>query len=347
MLILVFRGSSICCRLGRGGLEHLVCTPSRWGSSPREDHPADALRMLEVLNQDYIRTARAKGVSGAPVVWKQRVQECPRSRSSRSSGSSWARAGRIRHHRDDLCVARRRPALRASDLQPRHPVVQAAVSCSRRRCVLVNLIVDLLYTYLDPGSGCDDAADPALNAPPLRHRGRLVREVAKPTREWSSSVNASRAAVPRCSACRGGDGHRDGAGRPLALAVRPAGQDIGNRLKPPGWRAPLEPSTRSGPITSTRSARPRHLRSSAALLVRVRRGADFRRARHDHRHLGGYFGGRVDDVLMRRPTSSSRSRSSSSPSPSSASSDRACRPITSSSACRAGSCTRAWSGRPC
>src|SRR5205823_11747552 len=30
--------------------------------------------MLEVLNQDYIRTARAKGVSDPPVVWKHALK---------------------------------------------------------------------------------------------------------------------------------------------------------------------------------------------------------------------------------------------------------------------------------
>jgi peptide/nickel transport system permease protein len=47
-------------------LDHLPCPPPRWPSSP----PASIARlsrsaMLEVLRQDFIRTARAKGVPSA------------------------------------------------------------------------------------------------------------------------------------------------------------------------------------------------------------------------------------------------------------------------------------------
>ncbi|HSE93008.1 MAG TPA: ABC transporter permease, partial [Methylomirabilota bacterium] len=76
MLILVF---SVWLNLlpssGRGGLAHLAMPAITLGLFTT----ARIMRltrsgMLEVLGQDYIRTARAKGVAGAPVVWKHALK---------------------------------------------------------------------------------------------------------------------------------------------------------------------------------------------------------------------------------------------------------------------------------
>ncbi|MBM4442201.1 MAG: ABC transporter permease [Candidatus Rokubacteria bacterium] len=106
--------------------------------------------MLEVLNQDYIRTARAKGVANPPVVWKHALKNAAIpivtivgiELGTLLGGSvitetifAWPGVGRLSvqaiYNRD-------------------YPVVQAAVFTLSATFVLVNLFVDLLYTYLDP-----------------------------------------------------------------------------------------------------------------------------------------------------------------------------------------------------
>jgi peptide/nickel transport system permease protein len=106
--------------------------------------------MLEVLSQDYIRTARAKGVANPPVVWKHALKNAAIpivtivgiELGTLLGGSvitetifAWPGVGRLSvqaiYNRD-------------------YPVVQAAVFTLAATFVLVNLFVDLLYTYLDP-----------------------------------------------------------------------------------------------------------------------------------------------------------------------------------------------------
>ena len=106
--------------------------------------------MLEVLNQDYIRTARAKGVGDRPVVWKHALKNAAIpivtivgiELGTLLGGSvitetifAWPGVGRLSvqaiYNRD-------------------YPVVQAAVFLLASTFVIVNLIVDLLYAYLDP-----------------------------------------------------------------------------------------------------------------------------------------------------------------------------------------------------
>ena len=106
--------------------------------------------MLEVLSQDYIRTARAKGVANPPVVWKHALKNAAIpivtivgiELGTLLGGSvitetifAWPGVGRLSvqaiYNRD-------------------YPVVQAAVFTLAATFVLVNLFVDVLYTYLDP-----------------------------------------------------------------------------------------------------------------------------------------------------------------------------------------------------
>jgi len=76
MLILLF---SVQLQLlpssGRGTLEHLILPAVTLGlfTTARITRLTRS-GMLEVLNQDYIRTARAKGVSDPPVVWKHALK---------------------------------------------------------------------------------------------------------------------------------------------------------------------------------------------------------------------------------------------------------------------------------
>ena len=108
--------------------------------------------MLDVLKQDYVRTARAKGVSETKVVGSRSAQRVhSRSHGDRFAGGlllggvvvtetifSWPGVGRLAIQ-----------AIYARDF----PVVQAVVFVFAVIFVVVNLIVDLLYAVLDPRIG--------------------------------------------------------------------------------------------------------------------------------------------------------------------------------------------------
>jgi peptide/nickel transport system permease protein len=152
MLILVFSVQfNVLPSSGRGDLVHLVLPALTLGlfTTARITRLTRS-GMLEVLNQDYIRTARAKGVSGRPIVWKHAFKNAAIpvvtivgiELGTLLGGSvitetifAWPGVGRLSvqaiYNRD-------------------YPVVQAAVFLLASTFVLVNLVVDLLYTYLDP-----------------------------------------------------------------------------------------------------------------------------------------------------------------------------------------------------
>jgi peptide/nickel transport system permease protein len=136
---------------GRGDLQHLVLPAITLGlfTTARITRLTRS-GMLEVLSQDYIRTARAKGVSDPPVVWKHALKNAAIpivtivgiELGTLLGGSvitetifAWPGVGRLSvqaiYNRD-------------------YPVVQAAVFLLATTFVLVNLFVDVLYTYLDP-----------------------------------------------------------------------------------------------------------------------------------------------------------------------------------------------------
>jgi ABC-type dipeptide/oligopeptide/nickel transport system permease component len=152
MLILVFSVQfSWLPSSGRGELRHLVLPAITLGlfTTARITRLTRS-GMLEVLNQDYIRTARAKGVSGPPIVWKHALKNAAIpivtivgiELGTLLGGSvitetifAWPGVGRLSvqaiYNRD-------------------YPVVQAAVFLLATTFVLVNLVVDVVYTYLDP-----------------------------------------------------------------------------------------------------------------------------------------------------------------------------------------------------
>jgi peptide/nickel transport system permease protein len=152
MLILVFSVQfNLLPSSGRGGLEHLLLPAITLGlfTTARITRLTRS-GMLEVLNQDYIRTARAKGVNGPPVVWKHAFKNAAIpivtivgiELGTLLGGSvitetifAWPGVGRL----SVQAIANRD-----------YPVVQAAVFLLASTFVLVNLVVDLLYTYLDP-----------------------------------------------------------------------------------------------------------------------------------------------------------------------------------------------------
>jgi peptide/nickel transport system permease protein len=152
MLILFFSVQfNVLPSSGRGGMSHLILPAITLGlfTTARITRLTRS-GMLEVLNQDYIRTARAKGVGGSPIVWKHAFKNAAVpivtivgiELGTLLGGSvitetifAWPGVGRLSvqaiYNRD-------------------YPVVQAAVFLLATTFVLVNLVVDVLYTYLDP-----------------------------------------------------------------------------------------------------------------------------------------------------------------------------------------------------
>jgi ABC-type dipeptide/oligopeptide/nickel transport system permease component len=152
MLILLFSVQlNLLPSSGRGDWRHLVLPAVTLGlfTTARITRLTRS-GMLEVLGQDYIRTARAKGVSDPPVVWKHALKNAAIpivtivgiELGTLLGGSvitetifAWPGVGRLSvqaiYNRD-------------------YPVVQAAVFLLASTFVLVNLFVDIVYTYLDP-----------------------------------------------------------------------------------------------------------------------------------------------------------------------------------------------------
>ena len=152
MLILLFSVQlNLLPSSGRGGWQHMLLPAVTLGlfTTARITRLTRS-GMLEVLNQDYIRTARAKGVANPPVVWKHALKNAAIpivtivgiELGTLLGGSvitetifAWPGVGRLSvqaiYNRD-------------------YPVVQAAVFMLAATFVLVNLVVDVLYTYLDP-----------------------------------------------------------------------------------------------------------------------------------------------------------------------------------------------------
>ena len=152
MLILVFSVRlSWLPSSGRGDLQHLILPAVTLGlfTTARITRLTRS-GMLEVLGQDYIRTARAKGVSEQPVVWKHALKNASIpivtivgiELGTLLGGSvitetifAWPGVGRLSVQ-----------AIFNRD----YPVVQAAVFILASTFVFLNFLVDVAYTWLDP-----------------------------------------------------------------------------------------------------------------------------------------------------------------------------------------------------
>ena len=152
MLILVFSVRlSWLPSSGRGDFQHLILPAVTLGlfTTARITRLTRS-GMLEVLGQDYIRTARAKGVSEQPVVWKHALKNAAIpiitivgiELGTLLGGSvitetifAWPGVGRLSVQ-----------AIFNRD----YPVVQAAVFLLASTFVFLNFIVDVAYTWLDP-----------------------------------------------------------------------------------------------------------------------------------------------------------------------------------------------------
>ena len=136
---------------GRGALDHLILPAITLGlfTTARITRLTRS-GMLEVLGQDYIRTARAKGMGEPPVVWKHALKNAAIpivtivgiELGTLLGGSvitetifAWPGVGRLSVQ-----------AIFNRD----YPVVQSAVFLLASTFVIVNFLVDVVYTYLDP-----------------------------------------------------------------------------------------------------------------------------------------------------------------------------------------------------
>jgi peptide/nickel transport system permease protein len=136
---------------GRGDLQHLLLPAITLGlfTTARITRLTRS-GMLEVLGQDYIRTARAKGMNEPPVVWKHALKNAAIpivtivgiELGTLLGGSvitetifAWPGVGRLSVQ-----------AISNRD----YPVVQSAVFLLASTFVVVNFLVDVVYTYLDP-----------------------------------------------------------------------------------------------------------------------------------------------------------------------------------------------------
>ncbi len=136
---------------GTGGLDHLVLPAVTLGLFSTA-YIARMARssMLEVLGRDYVRTARAKGLSERGVVVRHALRNAMiplvtvigLQFGALLGGAvitetifAWPGVGRLTIQ-----------AIQTKDL----PLVEACVILLASIFVLVNLLVDLLYTYLDP-----------------------------------------------------------------------------------------------------------------------------------------------------------------------------------------------------
>jgi peptide/nickel transport system permease protein len=152
MLILVFSvGFQVLPSSGRGGLANLILPAVTLGLfTAARTMRLTRSALLEVLGQDYVRTARAKGVAERAVVWKHALRNASipiitivgLELGTLLGGAvitetifAWPGVGRLSvqaiYNRD-------------------YPLVQASVFVLASTFVLVNLAVDLVYTYLDP-----------------------------------------------------------------------------------------------------------------------------------------------------------------------------------------------------
>jgi len=106
--------------------------------------------MLEVLQQDYVRTARAKGVENRMVLFKHALKNCSVPIiTTIGSGVALLIGGAIVTETVFAIPGLGRLTVDAI-LRRDYPVIQGVILLFSFMYVLVNLLVDMLYTVFDP-----------------------------------------------------------------------------------------------------------------------------------------------------------------------------------------------------
>ena len=106
--------------------------------------------LIEVMNEDYIRTARAKGLSERRVIVPTRVPRRPHPDRDPDRPRRRPPARRRRAHRDGVQHPRRRPLRLRLDHQRRLPAIQGGVLFKAFFIITANIVVDVLYAFIDP-----------------------------------------------------------------------------------------------------------------------------------------------------------------------------------------------------
>ena len=152
MLILIFAVNLRWCPVsGSGSFRYLILPAIALGTqSAAIITRMTRSSMLEVLNQDYIRTARAKGLNKRVVIWKHALKNALipiitvvglqvgllfGGAILTETVFAWPGIGRLMVD-----------SIKAKDT----PVVQGGVIFTASIFVVVNMIVDVLYAYVDP-----------------------------------------------------------------------------------------------------------------------------------------------------------------------------------------------------
>ncbi len=270
---------------GRGGLEHLILPAITLGlfTTARITRLTRS-GMLEVLGQDYIRTARAKGVGEPPVVWKHALKN--------ASIPIVTIVGIDR-------VAGGGPPLGPGDLQPRLPG-GAVGGVPPREHVRDRELPGRRDLHL-PRSAHPVPLMAALPPSVATEAVALATRRPRVDREW---VALLRRLVRRRTALFGMlvvlGVLLAAAFAPLVAPFDPLEQDIGQRLREPGWQ---DAQGRVHPLGTDHLGRDILSRivfgSRIALVVGLAAVVISGVLGMLIGLLAGYFGGRVDDFLMR------------------------------------------------
>jgi peptide/nickel transport system permease protein len=125
---------------------HLACPGARRG-----DRPLHAGSMLEVIRQDFVRTARAKGLPERTVILKHALRNALIPVVTLLRPLPALPLQRHGLHRDGLRLARDGEARGRCDPGQRdYPVVMAGAFIFAVMVVIGNLVADVLYSVVDP-----------------------------------------------------------------------------------------------------------------------------------------------------------------------------------------------------
>ena len=106
--------------------------------------------MLEVVNADYVRTARAKGLKERRVTMGHAVPQCARPARDRRRAEFRSPDRRRGRHRDGVLARRHGPLLHQRARRRRSVPVMAWLMVTATMIIVFNLIADILYGVLDP-----------------------------------------------------------------------------------------------------------------------------------------------------------------------------------------------------
>ena len=106
--------------------------------------------ILETLDADYVRLARAKGISAAPGPGAPRVPQRPDPGHHRDRPGLRRRARRCGHHRDRLRLAGAGTWFLNGVTTLDINITLAYLAVTAVFVILFNLLADVLYAFLDP-----------------------------------------------------------------------------------------------------------------------------------------------------------------------------------------------------